>query len=471
MQELLRASALQQADAVRSGAVRAVELVEASLREAERVQRELGAFTVVDGERAMAAAAAIKPGDPRPFAGVPYAPKDLALAVAGLPLTNGSALYGDFRPCYDSVAMARMRAAGVVVIGQTRSPEMGMLPVTEPVRYGPVRNPFDRERTAGGSSGGAGAAVAGGAIAIASASDAGGSTRVPAACCGLVGLKPSLGRITLGPDMADHPFAVEGCLSRDIADTAAFLDVVAGPSAGDAVFHAVPGAPFVDQLADRPRRTIGLCTEPQFDGPLDGERVTAVRAVAVQLAAHGHHIEEIVTNPWPGEPIADSFLDVFAVGIAVFAAIGEMITGQRAGPDNLEPLTWAMVERGRALSAVQLAMAHAALHRWSVAVDTAIARYDAVLTPTIPCPPLPIGSIAEKGADIAAGMGLALRFVAFTPVANITGRPALAMPAGFDRAGLPLSVQLIGRHADESTLLSLGAEFEDIEYPTKEAAV
>jgi amidase len=284
-----------------------------------------------------------------------------------------------------------------------------------------------------------------------------------------VGLKPSRGRITLGPDMGDHPFAVEGCVSREIADTAAFLDVVAGPSPGDAVFPGPPVALYIEQLAGGPRRMIGLCTAPQFDSQLDTERVATVQAVADQLAAHGHHIEEISPNPWPGESIADSFLDVFALGIAAFAAIGEMVTGQQAGPDNLEPLTWAMVARGRALSAVQLAMAQDALHRWSVAVDSAIARYDAVLTPTIPGPPLPIGAIAEKGADISAGMGLALRFAAFTPVANITGRPALAIPAGFDRAGLPLSVQLIGRHADEVTLLSLGAELERIDHPTKEA--
>jgi amidase len=193
------------------------------------------------------------------------------------------------------------------------------------------------------------------------------------------------------------------------------------------------------QLAEGPRRKIGLCIQPQFSGLVEAERVATARRVAEQLAQQGHEIEEITGNPWPGESIEDAFLDVFALGTAVFASIGEMVSSRPAGPDNLEPLTWAVVQRGQELSALQLATAQNALHRWSVAVDTALAPYDAVLTPTIASPPLLIGAIAAKGADISAAMGLALRFVAFTPVANVTGRPALAMPAGFDAAGLPLS--------------------------------
>ncbi len=463
MKELLAASALEQAAAVRSGQVSASELTEAALREAERVATGLGAFTVIDGERALATAATIEPGDPRPFAGVPYAPKDLALPCEGLPLTNGSKLYGDFIPGYDSAVMARVRAAGVVVIGQTASPEMGMLCVTEPERYGPARNPFDRERTPGGSSGGAAAAVAGGALAIASASDAGGSTRAPAACCGLVGLKPTRGRITLGPDMGDHPFAVEGCVTRTVADTAAYLDVVAGPSPGDPVFPTAPTEPFATGLdGDGPRLRIGLCTKPQFDGLVDPVRVARVESVARSLASEGHELVEIAENPWPGEAIEAAFLDVFGLGVAAFADLGEMVSGQVAGPDTLEPLTWAMVKRGRSLSALDLMNAQHILHAWSVAVDSAIEPFDVVLTPTIAGPPLPIGSIAAVGDDIAAGMGLVLRFVAFTPVANVTGRPALAMPAGFDDDGLPLSVQLVGRHGAEATLLKLGAELERV---------
>lgn len=462
MEELLQATALAQATAVRERRVSAAELVEAALGQAERVQDELGAFTVIDGERALAAAAEIGPGDPRPFAGVPFAVKDLAVPAEGMPLTNGSRLFGDFRPPYDSVALARARAAGLVVIGQTASAEFGMLPVTEPERYGPVRNPFDRERTAGGSSGGAAAAVAGGALAIATASDAGGSIRIPAACCGLVGLKPSRGRVTLAPDMGDHPFAVDGCVTRDVADTASYLDVVAGRAAGDPVSPAPPAVPFAASLGDRRRLRIGLCPHPQFDGLVEPERVAVAEAVGRRLAEQGHEVEEIAENPWPGEPIEHAFVDVFALGVAVFAAVGEMVGGQQAGPETLEPLTWAMVQRGRSLSALELANAQNVLHGWSLAVDTALEGYDAVLTPTLPCAPLPLGAIAAHGDDVEAGVRLALRFVAFGPVANVTGRPALAVPAGVDGHGLPLSAQLLGTHGDEATLLALGAELEEL---------
>jgi amidase len=256
-----------------------------------------------------------------------------------------------------------------------------------------------------------------------------------------------------------------------VADTAAYLDVVAGPSAGDPVFPAPPAEPFAAHLGvDGPRLRIGLCTKPQFDGMVSGEHLERAETVAKSLAAAGHEVSEIADNPWPGEPIEDAFLDVFGLGVAAFAGLGELVSGQAAGPENLEPLTWAMVQRGRALTALDLLNAQHLLHQWSMAVDSAVESYDAVLTPTLPGPPLPIGAIAAKGHDVAEGMGLALRFVAFTPVANITGRPALALPAGSVEGGLPASVQLIGRHGDEATLLRLGAELERVLEPTATVA-
>jgi amidase len=229
--------------------------------------------------------------------------------------------------------------------------------------------------------------------------------------------------------------------------------------------------PFESGLADDgPRLRIGLCVDPQFDGLVDQRWITRAREVATTLAGAGHEIAELDGNPWPGEPIEDAFLDVFGLGVAAFAGLGEMVTGQAAGPDTLEPLTWSMVQRGRALSALELLGAQDLLHRWATAVDSALKPFDAVLTPTMSGSPLPIGAIAAEGDDVAAGMGLALRFVAFTPVANVTGRPALALPAGFDDDGLPLSVQLLGRNGHEDVLLRLGAELERMQATSRAVA-
>jgi amidase len=460
MKELLEATALEQARAIRGGEVSSTELVEAALTEAIRVQDELGAFTLLDGERALVAAAGVAAGDERPFAGVPYAPKDLGMACTGFPLTNGSRLFGDFSPGYDAVAVARARAAGMVIIGQTVSAELGMLPVTDTIRYGSARNPFDPDRTAGGSSGGAAAAVGGGALAIAGASDAGGSIRIPAACCGLVGLKPSRGRVSMAPDMGDHTLAVEGCVSRDVADTAAFLDVVAGPAPSDPIHLAPPPRPFAELATERERRRIGLSVEPLFAGEVDPERVAAAERVASVLEGLGHEVVRIEGNPWAADEVANAFVDLFSVGVAGFAALGEMVSGQEAGPDTLEPLTVHIVERGRTLPAIAVAGAQQALHLWTSAVAAAIGEFDAVLSPILTEKPLPVGTIADLASDPQAAIDRALAFTGFATIANVTGRPALSLPAGRDAEGLPVNVQLLGRQADEGTLLALGAELE-----------
>ena len=460
MDELIKGTALEQARAVRDGEVSATELVEAALVEAERVQEHLGAFTLFDGDRALAAAAEVSAGDERPFAGVPYAPKDLATACEGLPLTNGSRLFGDFAPGYDSVVVARAKAAGLIVIGQTMSAELGMLPVTDTERYGSARTPFDPELTAGGSSGGAAAAVSGGALAIAGASDAGGSIRVPAACCGLVGLKPSRGRVSLAPDMGDHPLAVEGCVSRDVADTAAFLDVVAGPAPTDPVPLALPDRPFAEFAADRERRRIGLCVEPIFDGPVDPERVAAAERVGNVLAELGHEVVPIEGNPWRADEIADPFVDLFSVGVAAFAAFGEMVSGQQAGPDTLEPLTVYMVGRGRSLPAIAVAGAQQALHLWTSAVTAAIGEFDAVLSPILSEKPLEVGAIAGLMPDDQAAVAARSASRGSPPSPTSAAARRSRCRPGRDAAGLPTNVQLLGRQAEEGTLLALGAELE-----------
>jgi amidase len=463
MKELLAATAGEQAGAVREGEVTAGELVEAAVRRAEGVQAELGAFALIDGEGAIAAAAEVGAGDPRPFAGVPYAVKDLALACAGMPFTNGSKLFGDFTPPHDSVAVARARDAGLIVIGKTVSCEFGLLPVTEPARFGPVRNPHDPERSAGGSSGGAAAAVAGGALAVASASDAGGSIRIPAASCGLVGLKPTRGRVSLGPELAEHPLAVEGCVTRDVADSAAMLDALAGPSVGDATWAPPPERAFAEAAEGALRCRIAVCGRPPFDAEVDAPRLDALSAAAKALEDAGHELVELDPSAWDATPVLDAFLDLWSFGAASFAGFGEMVAGGEIGPETLEPLTLAFVQRGAALSAPQLAGAQQAIQGWSRATITALDDYDAVLSPALACPPPPLGSFDDPAMTPERALEIALEFTPFTPIANLTGQPALAVPRGFDPDGLPVAVQLLGRPADEGTLLALGSQLERAE--------
>ena len=231
--------ALELASLVRSGELSASELVSESLRRIDELQPAVNAFTFVDHEGALATARAITPGDERPFAGVPIAIKDNR-PVAGLPLTMGSDLFGDFVPRHDAFLVRRLREAGFVIVGKTTLPEMGILPTTESRRFGPTRNPWELDRTPGGSSGGSAAAVAAGMVPIAHGNDGGGSSRIPAACCGLVGLKPARGRVSVGPDSGQSFFTVDGVLTRTVADTAHALDVMAGYELGDANWAPAP---------------------------------------------------------------------------------------------------------------------------------------------------------------------------------------------------------------------------------------
>ena len=241
---MLGRPATELAGLVRAGEVSARELTTASLERIEALDSEINAFTLVDADGALAAADRIGPGDGRPFAGVPIAIKDLGAPVAGMVLSQCSDLFGDFTPDYDAAVVCRLREAGFVIVGKTSSPELGILPVTEPRRFGPTRNPLDQERTPGGSSGGSGAAVAARMVPLAHGSDGGGSIRIPAACCGLVGLKPSRGRISRAPDLGDSYLVTDGVLTSTVADTAALLDVMAGYEPGDATWAPPPAEPF-----------------------------------------------------------------------------------------------------------------------------------------------------------------------------------------------------------------------------------
>jgi amidase len=460
--ELLFNPAGALADLVRLGDVSARELADAALDRIAALDGDTGAFAIVDAEGARAAADAIGPGDERPFAGVPVAIKDLGTATAGLPVTNGSDLFGDYTPDYDSHVVRRLRSAGFVIVGKTVSPEMGIVPVTEPRRFGPARNPWNRERTPGGSSGGSGAAVAAGMVPLAHGSDGGGSIRIPAACCGLVGLKPSRGRISRGPDAGDSFLATDGMLTRTIADTAAVLDVLSGYEPGDATWAPPPYEPFAMTAAREPGRVrVGLMIEPALPAEVDPVAAQAARDTALLLERLGHDVQEL-EPPVRFDGLFETFTDLWAAMVSTGVLFGEMVAGRKASADDVEPLTWALHERALATPSSAYLRSLAIIQRVARAwIEWAArSRLDVVLTPALAQRPLRVGELDTCGPEPMKTFHRSADFTPFTSFANVTGQPAISLPMYHGDDGLPLAVQLIGMPLGEGLLLSLGAQLE-----------
>jgi amidase len=448
---------------VRSRELSARELVGAALERIEALDPELNAFTFVDPDRALAEADAISRDDPRPYAGVPTAMKDL-VPVEGMPMTQGCAAFGDFRAGHDAHVVRRFRDAGFINLGMTNMPEVGAVTVTEPRRHGATRNPWDLERTPGGSSGGAAAAVAAGMVPVAHASDGGGSIRVPAACCGLVGLKPARHRVSLGPELGDHPLVVQNCLTHTVAETAQMLDVLAGYEPGDASWAPPPAESFAEQARREPGGLrIGLALEPPVEGvEPDPLALDGARRAGVLLESLGHHVED-VTPPWRVPGLLENFTAVFGPSVALVVAFGGMVTGREPSPDLVEPLTWAIYERARAQDSLSFALAHAQLQGFARALLTWMEPYDALLTPALAWRPLPIGALDTAAEDLMAEWRRAGEFAPYSAVFNATGQPAVAIPLYQGEDGLPLGVQLAGRPAGEGPLLALAAQLEAAE--------
>jgi amidase len=459
--DLLRRSALDLAELVRTGQVSGRELVAASLRRIETLQPQVNAFTYVARDEALAAADAIEPGDGRPFAGVPIAIKDNR-AVQGMPLTMCSNLFGDLRVRHDTFFVRRLRAAGFVIVGKTTLPENGILPTTESRRFGPTRNPWALDRTPGGSSGGSAAAVAAGMVPIAHGNDGGGSTRIPAACCGLVGLKPARGRISSGPEAGQSFLVADGVLTRTVAETARVLDLLAGYEPGDANWAPPPERPFADAAGSRPSSLrIAMALNPPLEGAtVDPMCEAATREAAGLLESLGHHVEEI-TAPWSGLDLLPDFTRAFGPAIAMTSMIGARIAGRELTEADVEPLTWEMYMHARDQDTLSYLSAQGRLENTGRAIVAAFAPYDAVLTPALAQRPVAIGEINGHGPDPWASYRRSGSFTPFTAIVNVTGLPAIALPLYHGDDGLPTAVQLIGRPAGEDGLLALAAQVEE----------
>jgi len=453
--------ASDQAALVERGDVTPLELLDAAIERIEELDPKLNAVVIRWFDEARKTAVDPPPG---PFRGVPFLLKDLWAHYAGQPLTNGNrALAAEQVPSErDTTLVARHRAAGFVIAGRTNSPELGSVPVTEPVAYGPTRNPWDLGRTPGGSSGGAAAAVASGMVPIAHASDGGGSIRIPASCCGLVGLKVSQGRITLGPYRSESALGVEHCVSRTVRDTARMLDATHGPGVGDTVIAPLPQRPFLAEVgADPGRLRIGLLDHDPRGGDTHPDCTDAARKTAVMLEALGHHLEDAWPPALADATIGSRFMALWATSAATgIEAFGEQI-GRVLTEDDVEPVNWAQAAFAAQVSAVDLARAQAATVVFRRAVQQWWAdAWDLLLTPTLGEPPVEIGEFDPLPGDPMAPMRRASTFVPFTPAYNMSGQPAISLPLHWNDDGLPIGIQLVAAYGREDVLLRVAGQLE-----------
>jgi amidase len=379
-----------------------------------------------------------------------------------MPITMCSDLWGDLTPGHDAFLVRRLRDAGFVIVGKTTLPEMGILPTTEPRRFGATRNPWDLDRTPGGSSGGSAAAVAAGMVPVAHGNDGGGSIRIPAACCGLVGLKPARGRISQGPDAGHNFLVVDGVLTRTVADTAALLDVLAGYEPGDATWAPPPPAPYAELGAQSPGRLrVALALSPPLaDADVDPVCEQAARDAAALIESLGHEVEE-VTPPWANSDLLPDFTRSFGPEVSFVTWLGGQLAGRDPTPDDVEPLTWSLYEHARELDALTRMASQAKLEGAGRAIVAALAAFDVVLTPALAQRPLRIGEVHGRGPDPWGHFQRSGYFTPFTAILNVTGQPAISLPLYHGEDGLPTAVQLIGPPAREEVILRLAAQLEE----------
>jgi amidase len=458
--DLMFRPAVELAAMVRSGEISARELVEISLQRIEELNPALNAFVDVDGERALATADGIKADDERPFAGVPIAIKNNR-PVQGLRLTYGCSLMAQNTCDYDHNITRRLRDAGFVIVGTTTLPEYGILPTSEARLFGPTRNPWDLQRTPGGSSGGAAAAVASGMIPVAHGNDGGGSIRIPAACCGLVGLKPARGRISAAPELGDSSLGIDGVLTRNVADTAAILDVLAGYEPGDATWAPPPAESFAHSAGHEPGRLrIASTALPPVPGAVvDPLCAAAVVDAAELLRSLGHEVEE-VDPPWQADGLTELFGAVFSNHIALSIAYSGVVAGREPAAEDMEPMSWAIYSMIQTMSAVQGMAAAVQLQAFARRLIAFLSPYDALLTPALAERPLPLGTLDTAAPDPMSTFTRSGLFTPFTPVFNASGQPGISLPLYQGEDGLPLGVQLVGRPAGEGELLALATQLE-----------
>ncbi|MEY2475956.1 MAG: amidase [Actinomycetota bacterium] len=453
MTDLHQRTALEIGALIAKGEVTPVECAEHFLARAEALDPQVGAFTTLDPERALAEAAALpEPGPGQgPLFGVPMAFKDME-SVAGQRVTLGSAAFADLIGPVDSPIVETLRRAGVVSLGKTTTPELGLVCYTEPEVAPPARTPWDVTRSASGSSGGAAAAVAAGIVPWAQGADGAGSVRTPASACGLVGIKPSRGRISTGSGGGDAiGFSVYGPLARTVADAAAALDAMCGPQPGDTDWAPPAETSFLAACrAPRARLRVARYTTPPNGAPVDQACIDAVDRATALLIDAGHEVDEIAC-PFP-EALTEHFVVVWTTAAAAVGIPPEL-------EDELRPITRWFRAQGREVDGARAMEALAAVRILARAAVEATASFDVVLTPTLAQVPRLVGELRNDD-DPAAEVAAMLAYTPFTGPYNASGQPAISVPVHWDSDGLPVGVQLVGRPYDEATLLGVAQQLE-----------
>jgi Asp-tRNA(Asn)/Glu-tRNA(Gln) amidotransferase A subunit family amidase len=453
--------ALGLAEQVRAHKVSPLELLEAAI---ERVEALNPRFNFMAQKHYELAREAISRGLPEgPFRGVPWLLKDLNTYIAGEVTENGSRFYRGDRASVTSELVLRTQRAGFVIFGKTTTPELGLTATTESKLSGETRNPWDPDHIAGGSSGGAAAAVAARVIPAAHATDGGGSIRIPASCCGLFGLKPSRGRIPMGPTRTEGwgGFSAHHALTHTVRDSAAIMDATHGPEPGSRYSAPSPVETFLSQVGQSPGRLrIALMPSPMTRTPVDAEALQAVLAAARLCEDLGHHVEEAAPVLDPARLGAASFV-LSASSIAADLLDRAGATGRVPGPDELEAITLAFLAYGQQTTGMDYARANNTLQAGAVSVAQFMADYDVILSPTLATPPLELGRIdLSPDIDFRAWGERIATFSPFTQMANMTGQPSMSVPLAMSGSGLPMGVLFTGRYGQEALLFRLAGQLE-----------
>jgi amidase/6-aminohexanoate-cyclic-dimer hydrolase len=438
--------------------VTAAEVLEAAILRLEQRNPKINAVVATSLDEARAAA---KKGPAGPLAGVPWLIKDLGALQSGQPTSQGSRLWDGFVADHDSTIVERWRQAGLLLMGKTNTPEFGSTATTEPARWGPTRNPWSPAHSAGGSSGGAAAAVAARILPAAHATDGGGSIRIPAACCGVFGLKPTRARNPAGPDVGEGwaGLATAHAVTISVRDSAALLDATHGPAPGDPYCAPAPARPFLAEAGRDPDRLrIAITTQGALGQAIDPEVKTAAEAAGRLCQELGHEVEEAVPD-WPAEAAAQAMRTIMAANLAFMVDTRLAALGRTLQQGDIEPANAGLVEEGRRRTAAEYAAAVWTVHQVGRRFAELFGRYDILLSPVLAAPPQRLGTLS-MAQDVDAYYAQLVAAIPFTPQFNMAGCPAMSVPLAWSRDGLPIGVQFGAGYGEEATLIRLAAQLE-----------